>query len=258
MNAVKYRCTSASLIPNLVAAFEMGMVKARASYERTVQLFLCPSRFLKEKMEDWGEPPGKLRYIPNPADVPDEPAIGGGGYVLFAGRLTLEKGLASFIEAAAHIPELPVKIVGRGVGALSVEEAIRSLVRSKGASHIEFLGFQLPDRVQQLRHRAEAVVLPSICFENASLSLLEAMGDGLPCLTTRIGGNPELVQDGANGFLAKPNDVDDWLRVLRRFLATSEDVRRKMGLLGREKVETNHTWKQHLERVHACYEEASV
>lgn len=257
-NAIRHRCLSASFIPNVIAALEMGLAKAGQSYERSIRLFLCPSHFLKEKMEDWGEPSGKLRYVPNPADISSEIATGGGGYVFYAGRLTLEKGLASFLEAAAKVPELPVKIAGRGVGKLSVEEQIRSFARSKGAHHVEFLGFKLPDDLRELRRRAEAVILPSIWYENSPLSLLDAMGEGLPCLATRIGGNPELVEDGVNGFLAQPGDADDWLRVLRRFLATSDDVRRKMGLLGREKVEHGHSWLQHLDRVEACYQEAGA
>ncbi len=258
VNAITHHCLSASFIPNVVAALEMGLVKARQADEKTIRLFLCPSRFMKEKMEDWGEPSGKLRHVPNPAELPVEMATGGGGYLLFAGRLTLEKGLASFLEAAAKVPELPVKIAGRGLGKLSVEEQIKSFARSKGAHHVEFLGFKMPDELRELRRRAEAVILPSIWYENSPLSLLEAMGHGLPCLTTRIGGNPELVEDGVNGFLAKPNDADDWLRVLRRFLATSDDVRRKMGLFGREKIEANHSWPQHLDRVDACYREAGA
>jgi glycosyltransferase involved in cell wall biosynthesis len=241
-------------LPNVLAALEMGMTKARQSYERTVRVFLCPSRFLLEKMQDWGEPPGKLRYLPNPVELSKEPVVRGGGYLLYAGRLAVEKGLESFLEAALQIPELPVKIAGRG----PETERLASLVRSKGASHIEFLGFQSPEVLAQIRMRAEALVLPSIWYENASLSILEAMGDGLPCLVSRIGGNPELVEDGVTGFLAKPGDAGDWVRVLRRFQAVSAEGRTRMGQEARIRVEERFLWSTHLKNMEELYREAGA
>lgn len=254
LEAVKHRCLATGFLPNVLAALEMGMTKARQSYERTVRVFLCPSRFLLEKMQDWGEPPGKLRYLPNPVEMSKEPALRGGGYLLYAGRLAVEKGLESFVEAALQIPELPVKIAGRGPEA----ERLASLVRSRGASHIEFIGFQSPEALAQVRMRAEALVLPSIWYENASLSILEAMADGLPCLVSRIGGNPELVEDGVSGFLAKPGDVGDWVRVLRRFQAVSVDGRTKMGKEARTRVEERFLWSTHLEKLGELYGEAGA
>ncbi len=251
-NAIKHHCLSSGFLPNVLAALEMGMTKARQSYERTVRLFLCPSRFLQEKMEDWGEPPGKLRYLPNPVDLPTIPASRGGGYLLFVGRLSAEKGLDSLIEAVAKMPELIIKIVGRG----PEEARLRAIAEKAGAHHVEFLGFQSPEEVTRLRERAEAFVLPSIWYENASLALLEAMADGLPCLATRIGGNPELIEDEKQGFLVTPGDVRDWHRALRRFQALSSESRARMGAISREKVRLTYTWQTHLENLEICYNEA--
>lgn len=253
-NAVKHKCLSSGFVPNMLAALEMYGTKANQSYEKTVSLFLCPSRFMKEKMEDWGEPPGKLRYLPNPIDWIGEPATRGGGYILFVGRLHQIKGIRSFIEAAINVPELHVKIAGRG----PEEAALRELVAKNGATHIEFLGFVAPEEVRKLRNRAEALVLPSISYENASLALLEGMASGLPCLTTRIGGNPELIEDGVNGFLVNPNDTEDWLRSLRRFLATTPEVRDQMGRKGRERIQKRHLWSDHIHLIDGVYKEAGA
>jgi glycosyltransferase involved in cell wall biosynthesis len=251
---IKHRCLSPKWSYNVLAAAEMYLTKGMQAYERTVNLFLCPSRFMMEKMQDWGEPKGKLRRVPNPAELSSDPATGGGGYLLFAGRLSIEKGLGSFLEAACRIPELPIKIAGRG----PLENELRAFVASRGAAHIEFLGFLSQRELEPLRRRAEGFVLPSIWYENASLGILEAMAAGLPCLTTRIGGNPELVEDGVNGFLALPNSAEDWHRTLRRFQATTPEARRLMGEAGREKVRARHLWSDHIELVEACYREAGV
>jgi glycosyltransferase involved in cell wall biosynthesis len=253
-SVITHRCLSPSLIYNALAALEMYFTKATQAYEKTVQLFLCPSRFLMEKMIDWGEPKSKFRLAPNPTDLPDGSATLGGGYLFYAGRLSPEKGLESFLRAAATIPELPVKLAGRGPD----DEKLRALVKELGAAHVEFLGFTAPAEVLKLRLRAEAEFLPSIWYENASLSVLQAMGLGLPVLTTRIGGNPELVEDGVNGFLAIPNNVEDWKRTLRRFLATTPDIRKNMGEAGRDKVRKRHLWSEHLNLVEKYYREAGA
>ena len=106
LNAVKHHCISTSFLPNMLAALEMGIVKSRRSYERTVRLFLCPSRFMQEKMEDWGQPKSKLRYVPNPTDLPSEAASADGTYVLYVGALSQVKGVSSLIEAPNNKPSL--------------------------------------------------------------------------------------------------------------------------------------------------------
>lgn len=251
-NAIKHQCLAAGFLPNALAALEMGLTKTFQSYERTVRLFLCPSRFMQEKMQDWGEPGSKLRYLPNPTMFPETEAPRGGGYLLYAGRLSPEKGLSSLLHAIARVPGIPLKLVGRG----PEEPALRALVQELQISHVEFMGFRAPSELAEIRRDAEAVVLPTLSYENASGALLEALADGVPCLATRIGGNPELVEEGRQGYLVKPGDVDDWERVLRRFWATSSEERARMGQEGRKKIQEGRTWEQHLEKMEGLYREA--
>ena len=251
-NAIRYNCVFASLPGNALVALEMKLTKTLQTYEKTMQAFICPSHFMQEKMEDWGEPAKKMKYIPNPVAVSAEPAPRGGGYLLYAGRLSKEKGVQSFLEAAVQLPNLPVKIAGRG----PEEGALQQLVRSAGAKHIEFVGFQSPDALAKIRARAEAVVVPSTCYENASTALLEAMADGLPCLTTRIGGNPELITDAEEGWLVAPGDVHDWLATLRGFQSTPAKERERRGMNARQKILAGFTWDKHLTRLDHVYQDA--
>ena len=68
------------------------------------------------------------------------------------------------------------------------EEVLRHLARTLQARHISFLGFVPPSELAMLRATAEAVVVPSIWYENSPLSALEAMGEGVPVLASSIGG----------------------------------------------------------------------
>ncbi len=252
LNAVKNNCVFASVPGNLLVAFEMGFTKQFQMYEKTMQAFICPSKFMKQKMEDWGEPASKLIYAPNPVTVSDAPAERGGGYVLLAGRLSIEKGIDSFLKAAVQIPELNVKIAGRG----PEEEKLQKIVRDANAKNIEFLGFQSPDALSVIRAKADALIMSSIWYENASTSVLEAMGDGIPCIGTRIGGTPELIEDGKDGWLVKPGDVEDWINVLRDFLATPDEERARRGLAARAKILETRTWTKHLADLDTIYADA--
>lgn len=252
--SIKHRCSFEGLLPNVLAAAEMYLTKTVQAYEKTVSFFLCPSQFIKEKMIDWGEPASKMRLVRNPTDEISEPALRGGGYLLYSGRLSPEKGLKSFLEAACKFPQLPVKIAGRG----PEEAELRKLVAEKGAHHIEFLGFVAPADLIAIRHRAEALVLPTLMYENCSGSVLEGLASGLPCLVTRIGGNPELVEDGKQGFLVTPGDVEDWVRILHRFMATTKEMRDAMAHSAREKIHTRHRWQTHTEGVLQAYRDAGV
>lgn len=252
LNAVKYNCVFASLPGNLLVAAEMGMTKLFQTYEKTMSAFICPSHFMKEKMEDWGEPASKLVYAPNPVSVPEKAAPRGGGYVLYAGRLSKEKGVASFLRAAIQLPDLAVKIAGRG----PEETMLQTLVREAQAKNIEFLGFQSPDALAKIRAQAEAIVVPSVCYENASTALLEGMADGIPCLATRIGGNPELIQEGEEGWLVAPGDTSDWLATLQGFMRTPAEERTRRGQAARQKILSTRTWQHHLAALTKIYQEA--
>lgn len=232
----------------------MGLTKTLQSYERTVRLFLCPSHFMQEKMQDWGEPSNKLRYLPNPTAFAEAPAPRGGGYLLYVGRLSPEKGLDSFFRAASRVPATSIKLAGRG----PEEPMLRALVKELKMENVEFLGFRAPAELADIRRQAEAIVLPTLSYENASGALLEAMADGIPCFATRIGGNPELVEEGRQGFLVKPGDIDDWERVIKRFNETSKEQRDRMGEEGRRKIRDGRTWEQHVVRMEGLYREAGA
>lgn len=249
-NAIKFRCLGASLLPNVLAALEMGMTKAQQSYEKTVDRFLCPSHFMREKMIDWGEPASKMVYVPNPTRVPAQIATRGGGYLLYAGRLSQEKGLKTVLSAMERVRDLPLWIAGRG----PEEAALRAQAEQLGLTHIRFLGFLPPAELEPIRARAEALIMPTQMYENASGAVMEAMAASLPCLATAIGGTPELIEDGKNGFLVKPGDVDDWVRVLHRFHVLSSEKRSEMGKNGRERILAKHTWEKHLKTVEEVYE----
>lgn len=249
LQAVKHHCLWPTFAGNFLAAAEMGLAKATQAYERTVGKFLCPSQFMADKMREWGEPPSKLEVLRNPATLADRAAALDGGYLLYVGRLSAEKGVDTLIRAAARIPECSLKIAGTG----PEEARLKQLAETLGARHILFLGFVRRDANLELWDRAQALVVPSVWYENASIAVLEAMGQGLPVIASRMGGLPEQVSDGVSGLLVRPQDVDAWEKALRAYLALPAEAKSGMGQAARRRIAEEFSWEGHLDKLEALY-----
>ena len=254
LEAVRHHCLSAGFAENMLAAIEMSMTKLVQSYERTIRIFLCPSQFMADKMAAWGEPPSKLRVLPNPVNLPPEAPSRDGGYLLAAGRLSPEKGLDTLIRAVARVPELELRIAGTG----PEEARLRSLVSSLNASNVTFLGFLRKTELIEARQQALAFAVSSVWYENASIAVLEAMADGLPIIASRIGGLPEQVTSGENGFLVDPQNVDAWADTLRQFMELGPSEKARMGAASRQRVVERYGWEKHLTDLQSLYHEAGV
>jgi glycosyltransferase involved in cell wall biosynthesis len=158
-----------------------------------------------------------VRVIPNGVRLPERMAEEAAqAHVLFAGRLSAEKGIADLVEAAR---DLPLVVAGDG--------PLRDLVP-------DALGFVAHDRLERLYDDAAVVVLPSY-REGLPLAVIEAMAHGRPVVATRVGGIPELVEDGVTGFLVEPGDRDGLRAALERLLGDPA-LRRRMGAEARRRV----------------------
>lgn len=151
------------------------------------------------------------------------------------GRLSPEKGHSVLIQAAAIIrnrfPSCRFLIVGDG----PLKDRLQNLAYDLGLEkEIEFIGYR-PD-VQPYLKSMDVFALPSYT-EAMPLSLLEAMALGLPIVASKVGGIPEVIKDGYNGFLVEPGNEKDLADKIIRFLE-SPHVRKAMGQAGRETVES--------------------
>ncbi len=218
-------------------------------YERHVDLFICPSQYMKRQLVAGGFPQEKIRvnhYGIDPHAV--ESRYDHDGYFLFVGRLSEEKGIETIIRAARLLPDIQFKIVGRG------PEMDRLHRLSEGLSNVEFLGFRMGDELAQLYRGAMAVLLPSRVHENFPLAVLESMAAGKPVIASHVGGVAEIVEDRANGLLVSPADLHGWVEAIMR-LAYDEDLRLSMAHAARSTVEHRFKLDDHYRRVMTIYQE---
>ncbi|MBL8177151.1 MAG: glycosyltransferase family 4 protein [Bryobacterales bacterium] len=173
--------------------------------------------------------------------------------VLTPGRLAPEKGLEDLIDAITHVePEvrarLRVLIAGDGVLSSDLQRRVSTLKLEK---HVSFLGFQ--NNIPELLCAADLVVLPT-WREGLSIALLEAMAQGCPILTTRIGSNLEVTRNGAGAHLVSAGCPEQLGRAIAT-LAGLPETRRALGQRAREIYLENYTLDRMLSQYHTLYEQ---
>jgi glycosyltransferase involved in cell wall biosynthesis len=186
-----------------------------------------------------------------PAHVPfeiREPAT-----VLFLGRVGARKGAFDLIEAVARLrvryPAVTL-IVGGDGDLLGARQ--RAFELGIGA-HVKLLGWVRGTEKQALLETAAVYALPSYA-EGLPMSVLEAMAAGLPVVSTPVGGIPEAISDGIEGFLVQPGDIDMLVERLARLLGEAE-LRRRMGGAARRKIESVFSAERILPALEAVYAE---
>lgn len=252
-HAVINRCIKGSLALSSLAMLEGVVQRTLRLYESNIAVFVTPSRFLLEMFVRWGWARERLVYIPNFVDVDrfrSETATG--RRFVYCGRLDKDKGVATLVRAAARARQ-PVTIVGSGPDELE----LRSLAASLGAD-VEFCGRLSGSELAAAFAAARAVVLPSECYENAPLSVLEAYAAGRPVVGAAIGGVPELIRQDDTGFLFPSGNAEALAAILSRLAAMPATKLAAIGASGRRWVERDFSAAVYRTRILALYESLSA
>jgi glycosyltransferase involved in cell wall biosynthesis len=249
--AVIHRCLKNSLAASGVAALEMYLHRLLGSYD-TLRAIIAPSRFLRDRLVRAGFPEHKVVTVPNfVSNIPEESAGEPGSYVAYLGRLSHEKGLGTFIRAAAGLRHTEVKIAGDGPERVPLERLRDSL----GASNVGFVGLLDRSDVERFILGSSLVVVPSEYYENCPLSILETMALGRPVVGAAIGGIPELIEHGTDGLLFMPGDHVELRESIAGLVGDSRKLR-AMGEEARRKITWRYNRTIHYERIMEVYESA--
>lgn len=214
-------CVKGSRAKSALAAAEASLNHRRHMNEK-IDKVIAPSRFMRSKLIEGGWPEDKVVSMQNFAsdEILHRASSAGDStdrkhpYILFFGRLSREKGIDilthAFIEA---LPELPsgLRLVIAGDG--PEKDEIESFIHEDNAP-VELVGFKMGEALRSLVAGALVAVSPSVFRENMPYSIIEAMAEGTPVIGSRIGGIPELICDGKNGWLCEPDNVPSLAYVL--------------------------------------------
>lgn len=246
--ALPRRCNRGSLLRTAVSVLESYVSRALGDDE--IDHFVAPSRFLRDKMLEHGvlEPPD-VTVLPNFVD-PDRfrPDGEAGDHFVYFGRLRSVKGIDTLVEAAAPLTEHPLYVLGTGPD----RERLERTVEERRLDHIRFLGHREGDNLHDVVRSARAAVVPSELYENCPMTVLESLALATPVIGTEMGGIPELVRDGEDGFLVPAGDPEA-LRERMEWLARHPARAAEMGSAGRRKIERRFGPERHYEELMDVY-----
>jgi glycosyltransferase involved in cell wall biosynthesis len=211
-----------------------------------VSMFIGPSRFVQDRLIQWGIPAERTRAIPNPVEAVDAPSDPG-SFGVFVGRLSAEKGVEVLLRALSRAGDPPFKIVGDG----PVRRGAEQLAWDLGLHRTEFLGVMDAAAVYEVLEASRYLVMPSIWEETGGISALEAMAHGRPIIVSALGSLIELA-DGGAGLAAVPGDVDDLVTKIRQ-LSVDDDLCLNAGKQAWNLCRNEHSGVMHVSRLEEAY-----
>jgi glycosyltransferase involved in cell wall biosynthesis len=210
--ALHHGCYRNSRLATAPLALNVALHRSLGTWSKHVEVFIALSEFQRQKMTDAGLPASRVYVKPNfypgkPNVVPWEAR---GPYVVFAGRLTAEKGVAALVRAwqlwGNEAPEL--RVLGGG--------GLRSELENMAAGlPVRFLGQLSAAEAQQQIAEASLLVLPSEWFEGFPMVVREAFAFGTPAAVSNLGPLPSIVKHGESGVVFEPANPESLLNAVR-------------------------------------------
>jgi len=215
-----------------------------------VDTYIVLTEFAREKFISGGLPEGKIMVKPHFIHTDPGPDEGAGGFALFVGRLSPEKGSDTLLSAWERLGGKPhLKIVGDGPLAPRAADAAR---RYPG---VEWLGRQPLEEVYELMGGAAFLVFPSEVYETFGRVAIEAFARGTPVVASKIGAIAELVEHGRTGLHFRPGDSRDLAAQVEWALSHPAELER-MRKAARAEFEAKYTAERNHELLMEIYRTA--
>lgn len=244
------RCKKGSISASAMAAFETIIHRLMHVYD-LIDIFIAPSKFLKNKFSEYGFKTDKLVHLNHFIDFPViQEKMPSDDYYLFVGRITEEKGVKTLIDAAIEVGSSHLKIIGGG----PLLNAMKKYVDERDNNKIvEFLDHKSRAELLDYYKKCKFVVIPSEWYENAGLIIFEAYSCGKPVIGAGIGGIPEFIKDTERGLIFMPGNKDDLVAAIR-YLLNNPDLVEEMGENVKKYLLEAHGGEAHYKEIMKIYE----
>jgi glycosyltransferase involved in cell wall biosynthesis len=253
--SLKHGCYRSSRLATIPLATSVALHRKLKTWSNHVDAYIAFTEFQRELLVKAGLSRELIHVKPNffPGSAQLIKWEDRSSYVVFAGRLSKEKGVESLINAwlkwGATAPEL--RILGDG----PLRQRLESIALSQPDVPIRFYGKILGKDVEKQISRAKLLVLPSECFEGFPMVVREAFAYGTPVAASNIGPLPDIVKDGKNGLIFEPNSPDSLLEVVKN-IWNSDCVLEVLGNKARADFNDKYTESVNYEKLMEIYEKA--
>jgi len=248
-NCFRYKCVKNDAVFSFMAMLNMYLHKLILKSYDQIDFFISPSKFLISKFQEWGMDISKFKQLYNFMDLQKlQPSQSLGEGIIFAGRLSPEKGILSLLAAMKNLPQIKLQIAGEG----PQKKDLENFIKENHLINVELLGYKKQSELHDLIKASKLVIVPSIWYENNPLSILEAFSFGKPVIGTDLGGMAELISNGQNGLVYKLGDIQDLTNKISNLYNNNELVA-QMGRNARQFVEENCDPQTHLQQILQIY-----
>lgn len=217
-NCTKDKCVHGSTMKSVIGTIEAMYWNKKNVYNQ-LDLIICCSRFLKSKLDSNPVLKSKTIALHNSIDNGRQTEFDKKNYILYFGRFSEEKGIRTLVEACRELPEINFIFAGKG----PLEDSVNSV------DNIENVGFKSGGELHKLIAQATASLCPSECYENCPLSVMESISLGTPVIGAKIGGVPELIEDGKTGLLFNSGDTEQLKKAILS-VCTDSDKAKQMAI----------------------------
>jgi glycosyltransferase involved in cell wall biosynthesis len=229
------------LAESIAYGLALEVQRRRRMLERWVDAFIAPSAFMGRMLVESGLPSARVHVLSYGFPFAEQ-RESARSYVLFAGRLSEEKGVRTLLEAARIATDVPVAIAGSGPLADDVRSA-----------PVAYLGQLRRPKVLDALASAAFSVVPSECYDNQPFAAVEAFSMGKPVVATSLGGLPELVQDGVTGLLVPARSPSELAQAMHT-LWHSPELAVELGERALRFARENFSLRTQVKKTVALYE----
>jgi len=203
IECAKHRCVHNSLAQSAWASLEAYIHHAKKYYENYIDLYIAPSRFVKDKFIEFGWSEKKIKVLPHflPSDfkiidesypAPNKPCFA------YIGRLSKEKGIDRLVEWwIKNKKKDNLEIFGEG----PLYEVTKKMIDNSGMKNIYLRGQTAKEKIFETARDITAVIMPSVGYETFGLTAIESMARGLPVVASNRGALSELIVSSGGGVL---------------------------------------------------------
>ncbi|MFA6427559.1 MAG: glycosyltransferase [Candidatus Magasanikbacteria bacterium] len=252
MDGNMYHCVLDNCMEHIlqsIIATIAGYIGKQRNSQSYIRTYISPSEFVKQKAIAYGFAREHIRAIPTPLDVHEYPICKkDGDVVVFLGRLSEEKGLDVFIDAAKSNPDIPHTIIGDG----PLYNYLEKRIEKEHIDNVTMCGHLEGKALVSAMNNARIVVVPSLWYEVAGLSILETHAMGKIVIGSNIGAIPESLD---SRFLCKPGDAQDLANKIKQWYLTPYLERQNTGKQSREMVVKKHDTHLYINSILKVYEE---
>lgn len=248
MQCFKKKCIKDSTLKSLLGTLEKKYYDMRKMFTK-VDCIVSPSEFVKNKLIEGKLACNDIKVLHNFVNESEHEEVKTGNYAFYFGRLSKEKGILNLVKAIKEIDNAKLIIAGDGDERECIEEYIKD---NNLQDRISLIGYQNQENIRKCITEARFIVVPSIWYENCPYSILETMEIGKPIIGADIGGIPELIEDGVNGYLYQPNDIKG-LKEKLELLFESDELTESFCKNSKELFNKNYTAERYYSEIMQIY-----